>query len=136
MLFFIVDVATNLFSLASLTKEKHLLMSKQMLFVIGPLEDFTASRAIVWEKDEREKKLREVLGQDRVQVKTRAPGDWHARDLVLLRILQIYYGDQVEHVDIDVLLQHHSLIDRYEKFVLDFDLRNEVNWPELPSFPV
>jgi hypothetical protein len=32
------------------------------------------------------------------------------------------------------LLQHHALIDYYERFVLDFTEKDEVVWPDLNSF--
>ncbi|HZU03964.1 MAG TPA: hypothetical protein VFA10_30155 [Ktedonobacteraceae bacterium] len=85
-------------------------------------------------RDEKERRLREKLSQDRALVQTRSPGDWHARDLVLIRILQIYYWDQLEQVDITMLLERHAFIDRYEKFVLDFASRSEVTWPDPNSF--
>jgi hypothetical protein len=85
-------------------------------------------------RDEKERRLRDTLSQDRILVQTRSPGDWHARDLVLIRILQIYYWDRLEKVDINVLLERHAFIDRYEKYVLDFESRNEVTWPDQDSF--
>lgn len=81
-------------------------------------------------RDEKEQRLRARLTQDRLLVQTRSPGDWHARDLVLLRLLQIYYSDQLELVNVDTLLEQHGIIDRYEKFVLDVESRNEVIWPD------
>ena len=88
-------------------------------------------------KDEREKKLRVKLSNDRLLVQNRARlGGWHARDLVLVRMLQIYYPDSLEDIDIsNMLLEQYTLIDRYEKFVCDFEGRNEVNWPDPNSFP-
>lgn len=85
-------------------------------------------------KGQKEQQLRKLLSQDRQDVKTRSRGDWHARDLVMLRLLQVYYPGQVEQVGINALLNHHGLIDQYEKFVLDTDARNEVNWPPEDSF--
>lgn len=85
-------------------------------------------------KDKREKALRAELKDDRLLVYNRDSGDWHARDLVLVRILQIYYPDGLNDIDIvSVLLERHALIDRYASYVLDFEDRNEVTWPD-PSF--
>jgi hypothetical protein len=85
----------------------------------------------VWEiKDEKEKRLRTALHDDRRTVQAHSLEDWHARDLTLTRILQIYYGDCLEQVDINVLLEQRVLIDRYEKYVLDFESRKEVTWPD------
>jgi hypothetical protein len=86
---------------------------------------------IVIPKDEREKQLRVRLTSDRLLVQNRAPRDWHARDLVILRFLQIYYPHHVEDADIvNVLLEQHSFTDRYEQFVLN--ARIEVPWPQEP----
>jgi hypothetical protein len=85
-------------------------------------------------KDKREKALRAKLKDDRLLVHNRVPGDWHARDLVLVRILQIYYPDELKNIDTaNMLLEQHALIDRYASYVLDFEDRNEVTWPD-PSF--
>lgn len=96
---------------------------------IHPLADYVTRI-----KDERERQLRDILSRDRVLVQTRAPGDWHARDLVLVRILQIYYPHRLGEVDITDLLERHAFIDRYEKYILDFTGRNEVIWPDPDSF--
>jgi len=81
--------------------------------------------------DEKEKELREVLNGDRAKVYS---GGWHARDLVLVRFLQIYYGHSLDNVDIDVLQEWHVLIDRYERYLRDYQARNEVIWPDQESF--
>lgn len=49
---------------------------------------------------------------------------------VLIRILQIYYNNQLEQVGIDTLLKYHLLIDRYETFVLDTESKRKKVWPE------
>jgi hypothetical protein len=84
--------------------------------------------------DEREKQLRETLNKDRTLVQDNAPDDWHVRDLVLVRVLQIYYGNSLEEVGIDVLQERNALIGRYERYIRDFQSRNEVIWPDQESF--
>jgi hypothetical protein len=81
--------------------------------------------------DEKEKQLRDALNEDRAHVYS---GGWHARDLVLVRFLQIYYGHSLDDVDVDVLQERHVLIDRYERYLRDFQARNEVIWPDQESF--
>jgi hypothetical protein len=85
-------------------------------------------------RDEKERQLRDILSRDRAQMQTLSPDDRHAHDLVLIRILQVYYWGSLEEVDINVLLERRALIKRYEKFVLDFESRNEVTWPDRDSF--
>jgi len=89
---------------------------------------------IIYLRDDNEKKLREALSKDREQIKTRSFSNGQAHDLVLLRILQIYHGDQLAAVDTDSLLKYAALLKRYEAFVLDFAEENEVVWPEGGSF--
>jgi hypothetical protein len=87
---------------------------------------------VVKTKDEKESRLRTTLSQDRALIRTCASGDQYARDLVLTRILQTYYPEyRLKDIDvISVLKDMHSLIDRYENYVLDFEERNEVIWPD------
>jgi hypothetical protein len=102
------------------------------------IQPYVAIGRIIDIADSYVSQLRAVLSQDREFVKTRAPGDWHARDLVLMRILQVYHRGRMDQLDADTLLktllQHHALIDYYERFVLDFTEKDEVVWPDLNSF--
>jgi hypothetical protein len=85
-------------------------------------------------KDEHEKQLRDTLILYRPLVQDRSQRNWHARDLVLVCILQIYHRDYLNNLDIiDALSERHALIDKYENFVCDPEGRNEVTWPD-PSF--
>jgi hypothetical protein len=86
--------------------------------------------------DDQEKQLRATLSDDRLLVQNRAKsGDWHARDLVLVRILQTYYPDSLEDIDVaNMLLERHTLIDNYTDYVFDFEGKREVSWPKPDSF--
>lgn len=56
------------------------------------LEPYVAR--IIRTLDDQERKLRAKLQEDRLLIKTRQRGDWHTRDLVVVRWLQIYLSIQ------------------------------------------
>jgi hypothetical protein len=85
-------------------------------------------------RDGKEKELRAVLREDRPTVKNRLPGDHHARDLALVRILQVYHPYELMEITSKTLSDLHASVDFYEKYVLDTEGRNEVVWPDLESF--
>jgi len=91
-------------------------------------------KQIVEISDEKEKQLRDILKNDREMIQSRTSEDLHARDLVLVRLLQMYYLNRLEEVDINVLFELQPFLDRYEKYILDFQSRNEVTWPDPKSF--
>jgi hypothetical protein len=84
--------------------------------------------------DEKEEQLREALKEDRTDLHNSTSDTRNTRDIVLVRFLQIYYGNSLDDVDIDVLQEWHVLIERYERYLRDYQARNEVIWPDQESF--
>jgi hypothetical protein len=85
-------------------------------------------------RDDRERRFREQVLSDRRLVLSRGKGDWHGRDLVVIRWIQFYHASDVEDIDDTILLNHHEFLDRYTDFIFDTEGRNEVSWPTQDSF--